>query len=49
MKGLLQKLNRSEDDIGVQPVVMDENVLKAVDFTYPYKLNDHTFMTHKPE
>ena len=47
MIGLLQILNHSEVDSGVQPVLMYENVLKAVDFTYPYKLNDHTFVRRK--
>ena len=49
MSGLLQKINCSEVDIGVQSLIMNKNVLKAVDFIYSYKLNDHTFMTHKPE
>ena len=47
--GLLQKVSHSEVDIGARPVHMDGNLLKAVDFTYPYKMNDYTFITHKPE
>ena len=49
LSGLVKRINRSEVHVGVQPFIMDETLLKVVDFTYPYKLADHTFMTHKPE
>ena len=49
LSGLFQKINRSEVNIGVQLLGMNETLLKVVDFTYPFKLADHTFMTHKPE
>ena len=40
-----QKISLSEVDIRVQLVHMHENLLKAVDFIYPYKVNDNTFVT----
>ena len=47
--GLEGMVNRSEVDIGVPPLGMYEETLEMVDFAYPYKLDDSTFITHKPK
>ena len=47
--GLIGKINYPEIDIGVKPYVMDETSVEISDFAYPYKLNDCTFVTYKPE
>ena len=48
-RSLLRKINRSEIDIGPKVLIMDENTTKATDFSYPYRISDHTFVTPKPE
>ena len=45
LTGLLQKINRSEVDVGVQPFILDEILPKIVDFSYPFKLNEHIYDT----
>ena len=45
LTGLLQKINRSEVDAGVQPFILDEILPKIVDFSYPFKLNEHIYDT----
>ena len=47
--GLEGMVNRSEVDIGVTPLGMYEETLEMVDFAYPYKLHDSTFITQKPQ
>ena len=47
--GLEGMVNRSEVDIGLRPLGMDEETLEMVDFAYPYKLHYSTFITQKPK
>ena len=46
--GLIAKVNRSETDIGVTPIVMDRKSSEDVDFCYPFGFQDHTFVTRSP-
>lgn len=48
--GIVKRINNSEIDIGVVPITIDEFTTDAVDFSYPYKLDDCTFISrkHKP-
>ena len=45
--GLIGKINRSETDIGVTPFAMSERSAEDVDFCYPFKFEDYTFVTRK--
>lgn len=47
--GLVRKINASEIDVGVSLVFMTEDLLKKVDFSFPYQLHDYTFVTQKPK
>ena len=49
LEGIMGMVNRSEVDIEVTPVNWDEITMETVDFSYPYKTCDHTFVTFKPE
>lgn len=49
LTGLIGSINRSEVDIAVQPLPMNELSTKVVDFVYPYELYSGTFMTKKPD
>ena len=49
LKGIMGMVNRSEVDIDVRQLRCDEISMQAVDFSYPYKVNDFTFATFKPE
>lgn len=48
LTGLIGHINRSEVDVGVLPMHMNEESVKAVDFCYPFKLYYLTFVTPKP-
>lgn len=43
-----KKINCSEIDVEVVPVYMDKTIKNFVDFSYPYKLEDFTFVTRQP-
>ena len=47
--GIMGKVNRSEVDIDATLLYRNEITMETVDFSYPYKINDHTFVTFKPE
>ena len=47
--GTLGKLNRSEIEIIANPINMHEEVLEMVDFSYPYAMDYHTFVTQNPK
>ena len=47
--GILSMVNRSEVDIDVTPLRCSERTMEAVDFSYPFEINDFTFLTFKPE
>ena len=47
--GITAMLNRSEVDINVSQLHWEEIAMETVDFCYPYKINDYTFATFKPE
>ena len=47
--GIMAKVNRSEVDIDVTLMHCNEISMEAVDFVYPFKLSDFTFVTFKPE
>ena len=49
----LARKSRSEIDIQVVPLVMNQKLMKGADFSYPYEIYYHTFITpkakYKPE
>ena len=47
--GIMGMVNRSEVDIDVTLTECDEDTMEVVDFIYPFKINDYTFITFKPE
>ena len=47
--GITAKMNRSEVDINVSPLHCEEISMGIVDFSYPYKIHDFTFVTFIPE
>ena len=47
--GTFGKVNRSEVDIDITPQHCNEVTMEAVDFSYPFMINDYTFVTFKPE
>ena len=47
--GIMGMVNRSEVDIEVTLMQCDEDTVGTVDFIYPFKINDFTFVTFKPE
>ena len=47
--GLVGLVNGSKIDVAIQPFVVDEFYLDKVDYSYPFKLFQHTFMTKEPE
>ena len=49
LKGLIEKINRKEVDIAVQPFANNELRAKFVDFSYPFELLSGTFVTQMPE
>ena len=49
LRGILGMVNRSELDIDVTQVFCNEFTMETVDFSYPYKISDFTFVTFKPE
>ena len=48
VSGLIGKINRSEADVGVTPIVMNDESTGKVDFCYPFKFGDLSFVTRKP-
>lgn len=46
---LVEKINRSEIDIGFQTFIINEVVTERVDFFYPYGLDDYSFFIRKPK
>ena len=49
LEGIMGMVNRSEVDIDVTQLRCNEFTMQTVDFCYPYKMHDHTFVTFKPE
>ena len=47
--GIPGKVTRSEVDIGVLPLTVDELTTKHLNFCYPFRMTDITFATFKPE
>lgn len=46
---LVEKINRSEIDIGFQSFTINEVLTERVDFFYPYGLDDYSFFIKKPK
>lgn len=49
LEGLLRKINQSKIDVGVNEVHMNALSIDAVNFAYPYKLENYTFATRNPK
>ena len=49
LQGIIAKVNRSEVDIDVTQLHCDEITMETVDFIYPYKITDYTFITFAPK
>ena len=46
--GIIGMVKRSEVDMGVGAIDLDERRFKAVDFSYPFLISEFVFMTDKP-
>lgn len=47
--GLVNKINDSKIDVGVSLFFVTEDLVKEVDFSFPYQIDDYTFVTQKPK
>ena len=47
--GIIGKVNPSEVDIDVTSLLCEDITMETVNISYPFKINDFTFVTFKPK